>query len=292
MAPLDLVRLTPLMERTRGKPQIAIGLVDGPVLLGHPDLAGQTIRQVSERADCLQANSIACMHGTFVAGILCAKKDSTAPAICPDCTLLVRPIFGESVPKNDDLPSTSPAELAAAVMEAVDAGVRVLNMSAALTRQSPRDDHALVQALDYAAQRGIIIVAAAGNQGTVGGSVITQHPWVIPVAGCDQRGRPASGSNVGRSIGRRGLGAPAEKITSLGTDGKPRSFGGTSAAAPFVTGAIALIWSEFPNARAAEVKFAITGGIQRPRNTLVPPLLDAWMAFQVMCSAHNSGSMP
>jgi len=277
------------MDRTRGQPQIAIGLVDGPVLLAHPDLAGQRIHQVSEKAAaaCLQAASTACMHGTFVAGILCAKRESAAPAICPNCTLLVRPIFDESAPKNGDLPSASPGELAAAVVETVDAGARVLNMSAALAQQSPQGDHVLEQALDYAAQRGMIVVAAAGNQGTVASSAITRHPWVIPVAGCDLRGRPVKESNLARSIGRRGLGAPAEKITSLGTDGEPRSFGGTSAAAPFVTGAIALIWSEFPDARAAEVKLAITGrGHQR--DTLMPPLLDAWSAYQVMYSARNA----
>jgi subtilisin family serine protease len=269
--------------------QIAIGLIDGPVLLAHPDLAGQRIHQVSEKAGaaCSQPTSTACMHGTFVAGILCATRDSAAPAICPDCTLLVRPIFSESAPRNGDLPSATPDELAAAIVETVDAGARVLNMSAAVAQQSLPGERALSQALDYAARRGIIIVAAAGNQGTVGSSVITRHPWVIPVAGCDLRGRPVSESNLGSSIGRRGLSAPAEKITSLGADGNARAFGGTSAAAPFVTGAIALIWSEFPDARAAEVKFAITGGGRHARNTLVPPLLDAWTAYEVMYLARD-----
>ena len=161
-----------------------------------------------------------------------------------------------------------------------------MNMSAALAQQSPQGEHVLGQALDYAAQRGMIVVAAAGNQGTVASSAITRHPWVIPVAGCDLRGRPVKKLNLGRSIGRGGLGAPAEKITSLGTDGEARSFGGTSAAAPFVTGAIALIWSEFPDARAAEDKVAITGrGHQR--DTLMPPLR-RWSAYQVMYSARNA----
>jgi subtilisin family serine protease len=294
ISPLDLVRLTPLMNRTRGQPQIAIGLVDGPILLTHPDLAGQRIHQVSGKAEaaCSQPTSIACMHGTFVAGILSAKRDSGAPAICPDCTLLVRPIFGESASQNGDLPRATPEELAAAVVETVDMGPRVLNMSAALANSSPQGEHALGDALDYAAQRGVIVVAAAGNQGTVGSSAITRHPWVIPVAGCDLRGKPVSESNLGGSIGRRGLTAPAKGITSLGADGKPRSFGGTSAATPFVTGAIALIWSEFPDARAAEVKLAITGANRKARKTVVPPLLDAWTAYQVMYSARNGRPIP
>ena len=61
------------------------------------------------------------------------------------------------------------------------------------------------------------MVAAAGNQGTVGSSVITRHPWVIPVIACDLQGRPTTESNLGSSIGRRGLAAPGENIASLGT---------------------------------------------------------------------------
>jgi hypothetical protein len=77
-------------------------------------------------------------------------------------------------------------------------------------------------------------VAAAGNQGMVGSSTITSHSWVIPVAACNGQGWPLRESNLGGSIGRRGLSAPGENVTSLGTNGKPRTFGGTSAAAPFV----------------------------------------------------------
>jgi subtilisin family serine protease len=92
-------------------------------------------------------------------------------------------------------------------------------------------------------------------------------------------------SNLGGSIGRRGLSAPGDKITSLGAEGNPLTFGGTSAAAPFVTGAVALLWSEFPTATAAEVKFAVTHASNPRRTTVVPPLLDAWAAYQTMARA-------
>ncbi|MBV8111318.1 MAG: hypothetical protein JO012_16295, partial [Hyphomicrobiales bacterium] len=42
-------------------------------------------------------------------------------------------------------------------------------------------------ALDMAARCGVIVVAAVGNQRIVGSSTLTRHPWVIPVAACDQR---------------------------------------------------------------------------------------------------------
>jgi len=131
-------------------------------------------------------------------------------------------------------------------------------------------------------------VAAAGNQGTVGSSAITRHAWVIPVAACDTEGNPLNESNLGRSIGRRGLSAPGANVTSLGTNGKPQTLGGTSAAAPFVTGAIGLLWSEFPAAPATQVKLAVTQAGMPRRGTIAPPVLDAWAAYQVMASA-NSG---
>ncbi len=289
MGALDVVRLRPLIERTPGRPEIAIGLIDGPVLLDHPELRGQQLRTVSGKtgAACSRASSTACAHGTFVAGILCARRGSSAPAICPSCTLLVRPIFPENGRATDDMPSATPEELAAAIVDSVRADARVLNLSAALAQPSSQGSRVLTQALDYAAARDVISVAAAGNQGTLGSSAITRHPSVIPVAACDLGGRPLRESNLAGSIGRRGLMAPGADITSLGTNGKPQTFGGTSAAAPFVTGAVALLWSEFPEASAAEVKLAVTRSGRAARNSLVPPLLDAWGAFEFMASARK-----
>ena len=82
--------------------------------------------------------------------------------------------------------------------------------------------------------------------------------------------------------------APGDAVTSLGTNGQPVTSGGTSAAAPFVTGAIALLWSMFPEASAAEVKSAVTGAGLR-RATVVPPLLDAWAACQLMQNRRSYG---
>src|SRR5690554_3697544 len=110
MNPLDLVGLTSLMDLTSGRPEIQIGLIDGPVAKDHTDLTAKSIREIPKRLSsrCTQPNSIACQHGTFVAGILSAKRTSTAPAICPDCTLLVRPIFPETISANGDMPSAKP----------------------------------------------------------------------------------------------------------------------------------------------------------------------------------------
>jgi subtilisin family serine protease len=288
MAATDLVRLTPLMRLTSGRTNVTIGLIDGPVAMNHPQLSSDRIREIpgSWSGACTQSDSAACLHGTFVAGILSARRGSVAPAICPDCTLLVRPIFADATTANGEMPSATPKELAQAILDCIAAGARVLNVSAALAQPSINNDEALEEALNYAAKRGVLVIVAAGNQGTLGSTAITRHPWVIPVVAHDYQGRLMDQSNLGSSIGRRGLVAPGDRITSLGTNGKTLTLGGTSAAAPFVTGAIALLWSVVAQATTTEMKLAITQAYSRRRASVVPPLLDAWGAYQYLLAVH------
>jgi subtilisin family serine protease len=285
---LDLIKIIPLMDRTSGSPDVKIGLIDGPVVTQHPDLVGEHLHEIpgNNGATCAQANSMACLHGTFVAGILTAKRSSPAPAICPNCTLLIRPIFAEKTTGREQMPSATPLELAAAIIECIDAGARVINLSLALAQPSIKGEQALEEAINRAIRRGVIVVAAAGNQGALGSSAITRHPWVIPVVACDLTGRPMNETNLGASIGRRGLSAPGDGVISLGAEGEPLTLGGTSVAAPFVTGAIALLWSEFPAATATQVKLAVTQASKPRRAAVVPPLLDAAAAYQNLLMAN------
>lgn len=283
MSYLDLVKLTKLMKLIRGKSEIKVGLIDGPVVTSHPYLESGNIEEVpGRRGSCTNTNSVACMHGTFMAGILLGKRNSQAPSICPDCTLLTCPIFTEV--SELEMPSTTPKELAGAIIKCIDAEAQVLNLSVAVTHAS-KGQRELEEVLDYAARRNVIITAAAGNHGTIGSSILTRHPWVIPVAACDAIGRPLNQSNLGISIGRQGLMAPGENVTSLAAEGGFMTLGGTSIAAPFVTGTAALLWSQFPDATAAEIKLALIQGWES-RRAIVPPLLDAWAAYQFMIISH------
>jgi hypothetical protein len=279
---MSVVKLRQLMEHSTGDPAISIGLIDGPVFSDHEDLATRSVKEIpgTRSAACSHRQTAACRHGTFVAGMLSAKRSSATPGICPDCTLFVRSIFDESDQARPDMPRTTPQELAQAIKECVDAGARVLNVSAALARPSSRGEQTLEQSLTYAAQRGVIVVAACGNQGTVGSSAITRHPWVIPVAACDDRGRPLGISNLGPSVGRRGLRAPGHNVTSLGTDARTVTLTGTSAAAPFVTGTIALLWSTFRETSASQIRIALLQAFTSRPRSIVPPLLDASAAYQ------------
>ncbi len=62
---LSTVDLEPLMRLGMGRPEIAIGLIDGPVLVDHPDLVRENIREVPSRtagASCFDPSSEACAH--------------------------------------------------------------------------------------------------------------------------------------------------------------------------------------------------------------------------------------
>lgn len=308
MLPTELVKLTALMERTSGSPDVKIGLIDGPVVTQHSELTVEHLHEMPGHngASCTQVNSGACLHGTFVAGILVAKRTSPAPAICPNCTLLVRPLFSENTFGREHMPSATPQELAEAIFDCINAGARVINLSLALAQPSTKGEQALDEAFNQALNRGVLIVAAAGNQGTLGGSAITRHPWVIPVVACDLRGYPINESNLGGTIGTRGLSAPGDNITSLGADGQLLTLSGTSMAVPFVTGAIALLWSQFPAATAAQIKlalmrqpqnfrqggtsmqtkFATTRSSVSRRASVVPPLLHAEAAYQYLLATN------
>jgi subtilisin family serine protease len=283
--PLEMVGLTRLMERSRGRPDVAVALIDGPVAADHPDLSVASIRAIPPGAEgrCTRAASQACGHGTFVAGMLCGRRGSAAQGICPDCSLLVRPIFAEAISSADLVPQATPEDLAQALVECVEAGARVINLSAAMVRPASGGRDRLREALDHAARRGVLVAAAAGNQGTLSGSPIVGHPWVIPVAACDARGRPLPESNLGNSIGRRGLLAPGEVVVGTGVDGRDWKLEGTSVAVPFVAGTLALLLSAAPGATAAAVRWSVLSPPPGRRASVVPPMLDAEAAYQHLC---------
>ena len=276
-----MVGLTPLMERTRGRPEVTIGLIDGPVALDHPGLARDQVRELPGRGAGSRPNSNAGLHGVFVAGILSAERGAAAPAICPGCTLLVRPIFGDTA-SIDDMPSTTPAELAQAILDCVDAGARVLNISAALAPPFLKNEQAVGKGPDLCrkARRD----CGGGSRQPSHARRDDHHPPSMGGAGrLLQPAGPALGAFESGTfdrpsrIGRAGRGHHQSGVRTT----RPVTSGGTSAAAPFVTGAMALLWSEFPSATAAEVKGAVLHAHRR-RTTVVPPLLDAWGAYQTL----------
>jgi subtilisin family serine protease len=193
------------MNLSRGSPEIVIGIIDGPIDFNHPGLQEAKIRTLrhSQLGACKSASSIACMHGTFIAGILCAKRGVDAPTICPCCEVILHPVFMDEVANNNKIfPTSTPEELSAAIVEVIDTGAKVINLSIGLSSSSLITYHKLQQAYDYAVQKGVIIVVAAGNQGYIGNISLTKHQWLIPVVACNENSRPHPMSSFGSSIGK------------------------------------------------------------------------------------------
>jgi subtilisin family serine protease len=142
----------------------------------------------------------------------------------------------------------------------------------------------LQQAYDYACKNNVILVAAAGNQGNIGSISLINHQWLTPVVACDENGRFSPRSNYGSSIGNRGLMAPGMNITSVSSEGQYTQMSGTSVACPFVSGTVALLWSLFPKAKAAQILYAIkkAASTNTKERSIISPLLDAEEAWTLL----------
>ncbi len=267
-----------------GDPSITIGLLDGPVDSGNPGFAEEALtgaaitRAHTLSGDTAASDGTATRHGTAVAGVLAAQRSSGAPAICPGCRVLVRPVLADGADGDEGHPVARPEDLAAGIAECVAAGVRLVNLSAGFVTAGSQNEP-VRNALDLAARRGVIVVVAAGNSGGLGGSPTVSHPSVVPVTSCDETGRPLPGGNLGISVGRRGVRAPGTPVESLGPRsadlGRPlTTLSGTSLSTAFVTGALALAWSAAPSLPGAVLQLALTGA-RSARRGIVPPLLDA-----------------
>jgi len=272
LEPLELINLSRILTLSKGTPHVKIGIIDGPIDFAHPDFENlhfKTVHQ-SDLENCKKATSTACEHGTLVAGIMASKRGSPSPSICPNCTFILNPIFSD----NQLFPFSTPEKLAIAIIETVDAGSNIINLSVSLSTPSMRKYSKLEDAIDYAISKKVLIVTAAGNQGKIALSTSFNKRNVIIVAACDRYGFPTIDTNLG---GKNTLGfhimAPGVDITSTIPNKGYQSVSGTSIATPFVTGTIALMASVFPNLSPLELKEILTETHKRNR-TIIPPVLD------------------
>lgn len=280
---LAMTGLRSLAQRSQGSPLVKVGVIDGPVDLRHPAFSSAVLRTVrpDQSAMCSAAGSGECYHGTAVAGILFANRGTPAPAICPGCSILLYPLFPEHQPGSPEFRATTPAQLSHAIIETVDAGAMIINLSLGIITSDVAAYREVDEACEYASRRGVILVAASGNQGRIGFLPLLNHPWIIPVAACNPDGSPTAESNISPTIGARGFCAPGANVYTTTPAGAYAGISGTSVAAAFVTGALALVWSETPGATAAEIRQCAYNSAPRARRTLVPPLFNAESALKL-----------
>lgn len=126
-----------------------------------------------------------------------------------------------------------------AIGYAVNQGARIINMSFGSWFPS----QALADAVRYAADRGVLLVAAAGNGGTSLPDYPAAFSNVISVAASDATGRKTWWSNYGSTVD---FTAPGDQVTTTTFGGGTAVVSGTSFSAPFVAGVAARIWAALP----------------------------------------------
>lgn len=182
----------------------------------------QFIDLVAPSADLSLQNG----HGTAVASLIVGQT-SEVPGIAPAAEII-------SVRVADDQGVSNSFLLAQGIIEAVDAGAQLINISMGGFGSSDL----LQQAVDYARERGALVIAATGNNGIN----LVQYPaaleWVIGVGAVDALGQHLDFSNTGYGVD---VAAPGLGVNANWMDGRLVSGSGTSFSAPIVTGVIAAV---------------------------------------------------
>lgn len=180
-------------------------------------------------------------HGTHVAGTIGARKNPTGViGVAPRAHLYAVKAFNRKG-------SANLSDLLSAINWCIDNRMHVINMSFGMDKMS----ESLKRAIQKARHNGIIMVAAAGNQGSNGKlDFPARYPETIAVTATEKNNRLASFSNTGRQVH---LAAPGDKITSCWTNGGTRELSGTSMAVPHVVGTAALMLAMNPHLTSSDV---------------------------------------
>ncbi|MGW1108892.1 S8 family serine peptidase [Streptomyces sp. NPDC002540] len=222
---------------------VTVAVVDTGVSLKAPALAGRVTAPGGASDDCVG-------HGTFVAGLIAAAPvDGVGfSGAAPQAHIV-------AVRGTDQRGAASDTTVAAGISAAVDAGAKVIAVSPALPRTSPR----LHDAVSYAARHDALIVAAAVPDAPAGGTSTAPPPgdyWpaaepgVLSVVDVDVRGQRPQGAYTARHAD---LAAPGDGVMSVGPRGQGHFIGsGASFAAGYAAAAAAMVRSAHPGLSAAE----------------------------------------
>lgn len=207
-----------------------VAIVDTGVDCTHPDLASacwQGATFVDARTCGPGVNCDGHGHGTHVAGIVAADGDATG--VAPQAS--IRP-----VKVLNDRGNGSMSSVAQGIVWAAEQGVDVVNMSLG----APAPSRTVEEAVRYAQDRGVTIVAARGNAGSSGGLYPACYAD-ISVTATDRDDERTGWSSYGNCGERLLVGAPGLGIVSTRTGGGHVSMSGTSMASPVTAGVVALL---------------------------------------------------
>lgn len=245
---LQRIHLPAAWDRTHGSSSVVVAVLDTGVDAAHRDLSGATLPGF----DLVNGDNNAADdegHGTGVAGVIAARTNNRegVAGVCWACSILPVKVLDSS--GSGDL-----ATVAAGIVRAVDAGAHVVNLSLG----GPADDPSLDDAVSYATRNGVLVVAAAGNNGTASPFYPAATPGVISVAATDDGDSLYSWSNHGSWAA---VAAPGCNPTSL-RGGGYGIYCGTSFAAPVVAGLLGLERSLQPSATRDQLLTALEQSTQ------------------------------
>ena len=229
---------------TRGEPGVVIAVLDTGIDLDHADLAANIMAGGYDFGNGDADVSDHSGHGTHCAGIAAAVSDNATgvAGTAPGTAILPIKVFTDR-----QIGTTS--MVADGIVYATDAGADVISMSLGGASTTAY----LEQAIAYASSKGVVMVAAAGNQNSNRLLYPARSPGVIGVVATTDLDERATYSNYGKETD---LAAPGTSIYSTIIDG----FGyktGTSMATPHVAGALALLRSIAPTATAGQLVAAL-----------------------------------
>ncbi|MEA1924822.1 MAG: S8 family peptidase [Candidatus Altiarchaeota archaeon] len=220
---------------------VNVAVLDTGVYRNHLDLDVRLCKDATKRGiknGCADRDG----HGTHVAGTIAANGGSDGKGIygvAPEANLWVIKVCGAGGCWCDDI--------AAGIMYAADNGANIISMSLGGDTQSPL----IKDAIDYAVGNGVLVVAAAGNDGPADGSI--DYPGanveVIAVGAIDSMETVSNWSSRGINDGdpiieerEVEFGAPGVLVESTWKDGCYNTISGTSMATPHVAGLAAKLW--------------------------------------------------
>ncbi|MFE9137318.1 type VII secretion-associated serine protease mycosin [Streptomyces sp. NPDC007355] len=256
---LEALHTTEAWRTTKGD-GITVAVLDTGVDAEHPDLEGSVLpgRDLvgfgASRGDRAWAR-----HGTAMAGIIAGHGhgydgEDGVLGIAPDAKILpVRVILEGTDKARDKARKTRGTALAEGIRWAADHGADVINLSLGDDSKSAHPDAGEDAAVQYALAKGVSVVASAGNGGEKGDHISypAAYPGVIAVTAVDRYGTHASFST------RRWyatVSAPGVDIAIADPDRRYYEGWGTSAAAAFASGAVALVRAAHPDLTPAQIK--------------------------------------
>ena len=215
-----------------------IGIVDGLPDLTHPALKDAPIEVLS--AMIPPGSAEADPHGTSICSLIFGRDP--VRGLAPGCSGLVLPLFFRG-PNAEQSRPVSQLDLARAIAFGLEAGVCVFNISAGQKSGTTETESHLSKVIQQSAERRVLLVAAAGNDGCACIHIPAGVEFVLSVGALGTAGKPLAASNWGEVYRQNGLLAPGENLPVAIPGGGVRSGSGTSFATAVVSAVAGLLLS-------------------------------------------------